>query len=83
MESTEFRLEQLEHTLDAVGGAQTAMFAALGYLLSTHRGNPQAIAVIGNALEAARVGMMNSATASDYKAQAFDEMAETVLELLS
>lgn len=75
-------LEQIEYHLDAVAGAQAAMFAAIGYLLSVHKGNPQATAAVASALEQMKAGLIAS-VATDYKIHSFDEMAETLLEILS
>ena len=77
----ERRIEQLEHMMDAVSGAQLAHNAVLTYFLAQHKSDPQAIASISILLEQMRASLLASA-GSDYKIQAFDGLAQTILDAM-
>lgn len=76
------RIEGIEHHLDAVAGAQTAIIVALSFLFEAHKLDPQAIAAMTNGLERTRANLLSS-LASDYKIEAFDSVAESLLTKLS
>lgn len=82
METETQRVERLEHHLDAVAGTQTALMVALSFLLDAHKLSPQAIAAMTTGLERSRASILAS-SASDYKIEAFDAVAESLVAKLS
>lgn len=70
------------HHLDATAGVQLAMMAALKLLLTPYKGNQQAIAALTSELEEHRALLLSS-SASDYKIEAFEAAAGSLLEVLS
>jgi tripartite-type tricarboxylate transporter receptor subunit TctC len=68
--------------LDHVAGAQIALMAAVQLLLTAYKGNQQATAALATELEERRADLLSS-SASDQKIQAFEDMAESLLECLS
>ena len=70
-----------EH-LDATAGAQLAMMVALKLLLTQYKGNQQAIDALQSELELMRTELIYS-NASDYKRNAFEEAAGTLIATIS
>lgn len=78
---TDEEFAQLRYHLDATAGAQLAMFTALAAVLAPYKGNQLAIASLSSALEGQKAGLLAS-SASNYKIDAFDETAESLLAML-
>nr|WP_143028913.1 hypothetical protein [Massilia sp. PDC64] len=78
---SEDELAQLRYKLDAVAGAQNALTCAINLLMVPYRGNSAAIAALQGGLENVRSSLLAS-SASDYSIQAFDEIAESLIESL-
>ncbi len=71
----------MTHHPDDSAGAQLALAVAVKLLLSAHRSNPQASAMLEEELEHMRAGLLGS-SGSDRKLHAFDETAEALLQAL-
>jgi hypothetical protein len=69
------------HNQEDSAGAQLAMIVALKLLLSPYRGNPEAIAALESELERMRASLLAS-PADERKLQAFDETAESLLQVV-
>lgn len=69
------------HNPEDSAGAQLAMIVALKLLLSPYRGNPEAIAALESELERMRALLLAS-PAEERKLQAFDETAESLLQVV-
>lgn len=69
------------HNPEDSAGAQLAMIVALKLLLSPYRGNPEAIAALESELERMRASLLAS-PAEERKLQAFDETAESLLQVV-
>lgn len=82
MESDSDRLSRIEFHLDAVAGSQAASFVVLSFLLDSHKLSPQAIEAMTSGLERSRANMLSS-SASDYKIEAFDAVAESLIAKLT
>ena len=70
-----------DHNPEDSAGAQLAMMVALKLLLSSYRGNESAIASLESELERMRALLLAS-PAEERKVSAFDEAAESLLELV-
>jgi hypothetical protein len=69
------------HNPEDSAGAQLAMIVTLKLLLSPYRGNPEAIAALESELERMRASLLAS-PAEERKLQAFDETAESLLQVV-
>lgn len=68
--------------IEEIAGCQLALIVAIKLLLSSFRGNPQAIAALEDGLERMKADALAS-RASDRKLEAFDAIAESLIEVLS
>lgn len=75
------QIEVLKHRMDAIAGTQQAMAVVLNLTLSPYRGNQQVAAAVEKAFEQQRSSLLASSS-SDYMIRGFDEIAETLLEVL-
>lgn len=71
-----------DHHLDATAGAQLALVVAVKLLLTPYKGNSAAHAALQEELESMKADLLGS-HASDYKIEAFEAMAESLLEVVS
>jgi hypothetical protein len=67
------------HNPEDSAGAQLAILVAVKLLLSSHKGNSQAIAALESEMERMRADLLAS-RASDRKLEAFEVAAEALLE---
>lgn len=70
-----------QHNPEDSAGAQLAMMVALKLILTNYRGNKLALDVLESELENVRALLLASSS-EDRKVKAFDETAESLLEVL-
>lgn len=74
-------VQALRDRLEALAGANTALFAVLGVLLMRHHGDPAVIAALEDALENGKASMLQ-APVSERQLEAFDATALAVRAIL-
>lgn len=74
-------LESLKDQVEVIKGAQHALTYAVNMALMPYRGNAQAAEALAGALESAKASLLAS-NSSDRSIQAFEEIADTLVQSL-